>query len=254
VAIAIAYYKGLEAETGVLVAPMAIMGDPVASGGNCISASTGINTITKNIEVSYIVTNMPAGIYYVWLKMSIPAGSTTNNFGIFVGFGTALNANYLKPKVTDIYTWVRSSVSFPLTAGTNTFILGHGLAGAKIDQIVITTSWEAVLPVNYISIQEKKTQNQKTGLNGANIMAQPLSGGRINFVINGIEAGDLTVDIFNIVGSRVWSFHKQSAIASDCQLIWDGTDGQLKPVRSGLYVARIKTGNQSKQVMALLNR
>jgi hypothetical protein len=254
VTITIAYYKALEAETGTFVAPMAVMADPSASGGSCISASTGINTITKKIEASYPVANMPAGTYYVWLKMSIPTGSTSNNFGIFVGFGSALNANYLKPKVTDAYTWVRSSVSFTLPAGTNTFILGHGLAGAKIDQIVITTSWEAGLPVNYTSIQEEKIQNQKINSSGPSIVPQPMSGGRINFVVKGMGAGDFTMDIFSVTGSRVWSYQQKSATAPDYQVIWDGTDGQLKPVRNGIYVAKIKAKSFSKQRLVLLNR
>jgi hypothetical protein len=255
VTIAIAYYKILEAETGTLVAPMTVLADPTASGGSCISASTGVNTITKKIEGTYTATNMPAGIYYVWLKMSIPAGSTSNNFGIFVGFGTTLNANYLKPKITDIYTWVRSSVSFPLSAGTNTFILGHGLAGAKIDQIVLTTSWESTLPAILPSPGIiKKFQSQKMGLNGQSIIAQPLPGGKINFMMNGISAGDFTMDIFNIAGSQVWSYHKQGAVASEYQVVWDGTDNQLKPVRSGAYIAKIKTENSSKHLLVLLNR
>jgi hypothetical protein len=254
VVITIAYYKLLEAETGTLVAPMAVITDPVASGGSCISAASGINTISKNIEASYAVSNMPAGTYFVWLKMSIPAGSTTNNFGIFVGFGAALNANYLKPKVTDTYTWVRSSVSFTLAAGTNTFILGHGLAGAKIDQIILTNSWEFALPENYTSIQEKQSQNRKIGLNGPSIIPRTLSGGRINFVISGISAGDFAMDVFNIAGSRVWSYNKQGRAASEHQIMWDGTDSRLKPVRNGMYVARMQTNNGLKQVPIILQR
>jgi hypothetical protein len=255
VAIALAYYKVLEAETGTLVAPMAIVADPSASGGSCVSAATGVNTITKNIEASYAVANMPAGVYYVWLKMSIPAASTSNNFGIFVGFGTALNSNYLKPKVTDTYTWVRSSVNFSLSAGTNTFILGHGLTSAKIDQIVLTTSWESALPIPLPSSGiNKKIQSQKMGLNGSKIMAQPLSDGRINFVVSGIGAGDFTMDIFNVAGSRVWSYRQEGAIKSDYQLIWDGTDSQLKPVRNGVYMAKMRMGDESMQTRVNLIR
>jgi hypothetical protein len=254
VVISISYYKILEAESGALVSPMAVVADQAASGGSCISASSGNNTITKNIEASYPVTNMPAGTYYVWLQMSIPAGSTSNNYGIFVGFNTTLNANYLKPKVTDTYTWVRSSASFTLPAGTNTFILGHGLAGAKIDKIVLTSSWEAALPANYTSIQEKQAPSQKLNLGGPSIISQPLSGGRINLVVRGIGAGDFAVDIFNIAGSRVWSHYKQGTAASEYQVVWTGTDNRLKPVRSGVYLARIQTINGAKQIPLFLQR
>jgi lysophospholipase L1-like esterase len=256
VAINIAYYNLFEAESGALAAPMAIVADPSASGSSCISASTGVNTITKKIESSYTVTNMPAGNYYVWLKMSIPTGATATNFGIFVGFGSTLNSNFLKPKTENVYTWVRSTVNIPVTAGTNTFILGHGLALAKIDQIVITTCGDSILPagLKVTSIQEKQIKNRKTNLNGTSIIPRNLSGGRINFVMNGVEKGDFALDVFNIAGSRVWSYHKESTAAPEYQFIWDGADTQLKPVRSGVYVAKIKTESFSKQLLVLLNR
>jgi hypothetical protein len=183
--------------------------------------------------------------------MSIPVGSTTNNFGIFVGFGTALNANYLKPKVTDTYTWVKGSVSFTLPAGTNTFILGHGLAGAKIDQIILTTSWEFTLPANYTSIQEKQTKSQKIGLGSPSIVPTSLSGGRVNFLVKGIGAKDFNLDVYSVGGSKVWSYQGTS---SENQFIWDGQSSHLQPVRSGIYVAKLQAGNESKQVKITLNK
>jgi hypothetical protein len=255
VVISISYYKILEAESGTLTLPLAIVADPAATGGNCISAPTGINTVVKNIEATYTVPNMPAGNYYVWLKMSMPAGNLTNNFGTLVGFGTSLYpTTMLKPKTENAYAWVRSQTSFALTAGTNSFIMGHSLALAQIDQIVLTTSWEAALPANYTSIQEKQTKSRKTNLSGSSIIAQPLSGGRINFVVSGISAGDFTMDVFNVSGSRVWSHYKQGTATPEHQVIWDGTDSRLKPVRSGVYVARIKAGNMFEQVLTSLNR
>jgi hypothetical protein len=255
VVISISYYKVLEAETGTLVSPMVIVADPAASGGNCISAPGGNNTIVKNIEASYTVANMPAGNYYVWLKMSIPTGNLSNNYGALIGFGTSLYpTTMLKPKVENAYAWVRSATSFALAAGTNTFIMGHSLALAKIDQIVITTSWEATIPEDVIktSLDEKQTQNRKLNLSVPGIIPQPLSGGRINFVVSGISSGDFTMDVFNIAGSRVWSYHKQSAEASEYQIRWDGTDSKLRQVQSGIYIAKMRNGNQSGKVLVSL--
>jgi hypothetical protein len=62
------------------------------------------------------------------------------------------------------------------------------------------------------------------------------------------------MEVFNIAGSRVWSYHKQGATASDYQLIWDGTDDQLRPVRSGMYMAKINTGNESGQIRVSINQ
>jgi hypothetical protein len=134
--------------------------------------------------------------------------------------------------------------------------MGHSLALAKIDQITLTTSWEANIPEDVIktSLREKQTQNRKLNLNGPGIIPQPLSGGRFNFVISGIVEGDFEVDIFNITGSRVWSHYKKGATESDYQFMWDGANSQLKPVRSGVYVAKIRTGNASKEIMMTLNR
>jgi hypothetical protein len=199
---------------------------------------------------------MPAGDYYVWLKMSIPAGSATNNFGIFVGFGAALNSNYLKPRIENTYTWVKSPVSFALTAGTNTFIMGHSLALAKIDQIVLTTSSESALPAILPppSGIAKEFQSHKMSLNATNLIVKPLSGGKINFVVNGIDVGNFAMDVFNVAGSRVWSYQQKRAIGSEYQVMWDGTDSQLKPVRSGAYLARMRTGKESKQVWVTIKR
>jgi hypothetical protein len=199
---------------------------------------------------------MPAGTYYVWMKISIPTGGLSNNFGTYVGFGTTLNPNYLKPKVENTYTWVRSSVTFTLTAGTNPFIMGHGLALAKIDQIVLTNSNDSTLPsgLKVTSIREKQTKNQKSGLNDPSIIARTLSDGRINFVVSGTGTGDFTMDVFTLAGSRVWSVHQVGAAAPDYQLLWDGKDSELKPVRSGVYVARIHADNRFKQIMVTLNK
>jgi hypothetical protein len=81
-----------------------------------------------------------------------------------------------------------------------------------------------------------------------------LSGGRINFVVSGIGAGDFTMDVFNIAGSRVWSYNKQGSAESGHRVIWDGTDSKLKPVRRGVYIAKIMTEDISKQFLVLLNR
>jgi hypothetical protein len=92
------------------------------------------------------------------------------------------------------------------------------------------------------------------GLGGASIIPQPLSGGRINFVVNGIGAEDFALDVFNIAGSRVWSYNQKGGAAPEYQVIWDGTNNRLKPVQSGVYVAKIITENSSKQLLVLLNR
>jgi hypothetical protein len=91
-------------------------------------------------------------------------------------------------------------------------------------------------------------------LNGPSIIPRTLSGGRINFVVNGIGTEDFALDVFNVAGSRVWSHRKEGAVASEHQVIWNGTDTQLKPVRSGVYLARIQANNNSKQTPIFLQR
>jgi hypothetical protein len=134
--------------------------------------------------------------------------------------------------------------------------MGHSLALAKIDQIVLTTSWETAIPEEMIKtpIQEKQTQNRNLNFVDPTVVARSLSGGKINFVINGISTEDFAMDIFSVAGSRIWSYQQKGATAPDYQVVWDGTDGQLKPVKSGVYVAKIKTENSSKQLLVLLNR
>jgi hypothetical protein len=206
------------------------------------------------VEATYTINNMPAGTYYVWLKISIPTGSTSNNFGAFVGFGTTLNPNYLKPKVENAYTWVRSSVNFTVTtAGTNTFIMGHGLALAQIDQIVITNSWESTLPASMMIFTSiKQSQNRKTSSESPGIVPKTLSGGKISFGVRGENIKGISLNIYSVNGSLVKSFSQNEML--NHSFIWDGASSQLQPVLSGIYVAVMHTGNGSKQIRVFQNR
>jgi hypothetical protein len=249
-------YLVLEAESGTLTAPMVKVTDSKASGGKCISAPGGTNTIAKNIESSYTIPNMLAGDYYVWLRIFLPTGNLTNNFGTLVGFGTSLNpTTNLKPLVENTYTWVRSQTSFTLPAGTNTFIMGHSLALARIDQIVFTTSGEPTLPAILPPPSAiKEIESYKTGLKGSKIIARPLSGGAINFVLSGKDIRDFELNIYSVSGSLVKSFKKFQTGSPGNSIIWDGANTQLKPVRSGVYLAKIQTDNGSMRTPVLLWR
>lgn len=236
-----AFYWVQEAESGTLVSPMVIVSDASASAGKGISATSGSNTVSPKPEATYSL-NTIAGDYYVWLKISIPAGSTQNNYGTYIGFNGTMSRNFLKPRDTDTYTWVRSTGSFNLGAGANQFNIGHGLALAKIDQIVITNSDEFVLPENLkpTSIKKEFIQSRNNRSLPA-ILSRYLSDGRIEFIMNCSNARNLQLDVYNVTGSRVWSFYKQGTIEPVYQVIWDGTTSQSSPIPSGVYVTKMQS-------------
>ncbi len=59
------------------------------------------------------------------------------------------------------------------------------------------------------------------------------------------RAGDVSVEVFNIVGQRVAVVHDNRLPAGEQQVIWDGTDDNGKPVASGIYLYRVRFDNDA---------
>jgi flagellar hook assembly protein FlgD len=83
-------------------------------------------------------------------------------------------------------------------------------------------------------------------------MAQPLSGGRINFVVTGEKANGFSLNIFSINGSLIKSFSQNKK--TDCSFIWDGASSEFKPVQRGVYVVQVRAGNDFRQIKLFLER
>jgi hypothetical protein len=77
------------------------------------------------------------------------------------------------------------------------------------------------------------------------------AGTRIDFSVH--QAGDVKLEIFNVLGQRVVTLVEGHLKPGNYQLAWDGTDGVGNAVPSGTYLYRLKAGNliESKRMNLL---
>jgi len=65
--------------------------------------------------------------------------------------------------------------------------------------------------------------------------------------------GPATMEIFNVLGQRVFTWRKDELAPGRHSLTWDGTDQSGRPVASGLYLYRVSAdGLQESRKMVLL--
>ncbi|HTO93524.1 MAG TPA: S8 family serine peptidase, partial [Bacteroidota bacterium] len=67
---------------------------------------------------------------------------------------------------------------------------------------------------------------------------------RINYSIG--ERGLVTLEIFDILGRQVRTLVNEVEAAGSYQIVWDGKTAESKPVGSGVYFYRLRSGNLSK--------
>ena len=128
-----------EAESGQLVAPMTIGNSGNASSAKFVSLPTNTTTggssrLTVNLSQS--------GHYFVWVRVLSP--SSTLNAGTVSVDGSAPRELRVDVNATPSYQWVPVSLAniptaFNLGAGPHSVVLGRGLAGTQLDQVLLTT-------------------------------------------------------------------------------------------------------------------
>jgi hypothetical protein len=138
-------YQYVEAEAGVVVAPMAIAGDANASGGQYVATQTD-----SAGSVSFAVTVPATGSYYVWAKiLSLDAGS--DSFYVSLDGGPTDVYDTAEKLWSSSWQWTRvngrGSTGQPLslnprifttTAGTHTLTFGGRDPNTRLDQILVT--------------------------------------------------------------------------------------------------------------------
>jgi len=67
---------------------------------------------------------------------------------------------------------------------------------------------------------------------------------RINYSIG--ERGLVTLEVFDILGRQVRTLVNEVEAAGSYQIVWDGKTAESKPVGSGVYFYRLRSGNLSK--------
>jgi hypothetical protein len=148
---ATAFSLTIEAETAILTAPMAVMTDPNASGGQyiaCPAASVGGKAV-------FTFSVPHDGKYAIWGRV---IGPTANNNSFHVSIDTDTITNVVTNGISTIWdlpvttTWMMSRVNmrtvdtpqtdvdqtYTLTAGSHTLYLNEREDSSQLDRVVIT--------------------------------------------------------------------------------------------------------------------
>lgn len=68
------------------------------------------------------------------------------------------------------------------------------------------------------------------------------------------STGNVSLTIYDILGSEVWSTVEQNKTAGTYELTWNGVNNNNKQVSSGVYLLKIQTGRMEKSIKLMLIR
>lgn len=66
------------------------------------------------------------------------------------------------------------------------------------------------------------------------------------------HSGDIALEIYNILGARIRTLADGHAAQGSYTTLWDGKDNKGRPVASGVYFARLRSGDQVKTIRLVL--
>ena len=69
---------------------------------------------------------------------------------------------------------------------------------------------------------------------------------------NMVEAGNVSIEVFNIKGQKVKTLINEETIAGDHTIVWDGTDNNSHKVSSGMYFYKMKSSNYTSTKKMIL--
>jgi glucose/arabinose dehydrogenase len=139
-----------EAEAGSLVAPMTIINQAAASGGQYVAATSGSGTTGSNGSVSFTVNVPTAGAYAVWARVLAVDGFSDSLFVSVDGasedvFDTSPNGfstNFQWIRVNGRGGGAAYSINpriFNLSAGTHTIRFRHREPNSGLDRVILTS-------------------------------------------------------------------------------------------------------------------
>jgi hypothetical protein len=136
----------IEAESGVIGAPLVIGGDPIASNGAFISVPKNAGVASSACALGgpgwarYTVTVSTAGNYTVWGRYLAP-DMGSDSFCLQVDNGPMV---IWAPGVSAVWAWGKPTPAvYALSAGTHTISVRYRETGTKLDRLHLTTSAQA---------------------------------------------------------------------------------------------------------------
>jgi len=127
----------MEAESGKVTAPMRILDDPDASGGNFVLAPEGPDhkEINKGGDVTYRIDVKDAGRYVLWMRAKW-SGACGNSIGVTLDDA---DLGVVEDAVYDSWHWVPlRGAPARVEAGEHLLIITSREDGSAADQILLT--------------------------------------------------------------------------------------------------------------------
>jgi hypothetical protein len=235
-AIRVAWYYSLEAESGAIIAPMQIKSDISASGGKYISTPAGTGTaVTPTTEASYPVNVPVSGNYYVWLLMYSPATSQT---GIYAAFNNNSFGNSTSLYQQGKYVWVMGVTPHALSAGANVLKIGHRHEQVRVDKIIITSTPVAALPSIVPANTGLLAFSTSSKLSASPVLGMTASSQALNFEVYLKEAGSFSLRTYDISGKKIWEQTSPNSSAGLKEI-----SIKKSSMENGVYFTRLTANN-----------
>ncbi len=117
--------------------------------------------------------------------------------------------------------------------------------------------YSVIIPVTmYYTYQSIEDQPEPVSSHSVSLLANPFTPGLRNggIRLNLPEPVEVEIALYNIKGQKVRQLVSSEKIQGSRSIVWDGKDYSGKTVRSGVYFARVITGNKSVIKKMLLIR
>ncbi len=186
-----------EAESGLLVAPMALGNSGNASSARFVSLPT--NTTTGGS--AQLTLSVPqSDRYFVWVRVLAP-NATPNAATVSVD-GSAPRELRVDANLAGSYQWLVVSLgniptAFSLGAGAHSIVLGRGLAGTQLDQVLLTTDPNYVPFEAFVEAESGTVVPPMAFVRGLPIVSTSYGSGFIR-TPNGAAPGGLAIYTFNV--------------------------------------------------------
>ena len=192
------------------------------------------------IEISIVVHNIGNDVIGINLPNSCPSyyyfdGDYNSDSGFDVIIPVIIEPNGLY----NVYTFIHDEI---IDLGIHTFIGGlyfywydysGGLQNIESDPVYITVIEEMNISTDFVKNENFLSQNHPNPFRNSTT---------IFFQLNTEITENTEISIFNLKGQQI---KKYSILNSQSSIVWDGTDEFNKPVTSGIYFYKLKTGNSA---------
>jgi len=170
----------------------------------------------------------------------------SNGMLFFCGFAEAWHGRGL-------YGW--DIAHFPLTLNLNAYSYYNSQVytymKSRFPYVFLTGGWYGLIILEYQGSSDIESDNLIPVNSGLSLNAYPNPfNEQVRFYITSENQGNSELDIYDIMGHKVWSLRE---INEERTLLWHAVDKSGKPLPSGVYFARLTQGDKqvNKKIVLL---